>query len=87
MKGKSHKYVCDVVISVKYKKNITANYNSFEKMNPIKGLQSPCQKCMDQFFDPYFDILMNSASLMRSHREVYQNFIFDLEDIWKVKFV
>ena len=38
---------------------ITANYNSVEKMNPIKGLQSPCQKCMDEFFDPYFDILMN----------------------------
>ena len=38
---------------------ITANYNSVEKMNPIKGLQSPCQKCMDEFLDPYFDILMN----------------------------
>ena len=23
---------------VKYKKKITVNYNSFEKMNPIKGL-------------------------------------------------
>ena len=37
MKGKSHKYVCDVVIRCKIQENITANYNSFEKMNPIKG--------------------------------------------------
>ena len=39
------------------KKKITANYNSFEKMNPIKGLQSFCQKCMDKFLDPYFDFV------------------------------
>ena len=41
---------------------ITGNYNSFEKMYPIKGLQSLCQKCMDKFFDPFFDVLMNWAS-------------------------
>ena len=41
------------------KKKTTANYNSFEKINPIKGLYSPCAKFMDMFFDPYFDILMN----------------------------
>ena len=41
-----------------YRKKITATYNSFEKMYPIKGLQSPCQKCMDKFSDPYY-ILMN----------------------------
>ena len=41
------------------KKKTTANYNSFEKINPIKSLQSPCAKGMDKFFDPYFDILMN----------------------------
>ena len=47
---------------VKYRKHFSADYNSFEKMNPIKGLLSSCQKCMDKFFDPYFDILMNWAS-------------------------
>ena len=43
---------------------ITANFNSFEKTNPIIGLWSswPCQKCMDNFFDTYFDILMNWAA-------------------------
>ena len=41
------------------KKKTTANYNSFEKINPIKSLYSPCAKFMDMFFDPYFDILMN----------------------------
>ena len=45
------------------------------------------QKCMDKFVDPNFDILMNWASRMRSHRKVYQNFIFNFEDIWKRKFV
>ena len=36
--------------------------NFFEKMNPIKGPESPCKKCMDRFFDPYYDILMTWAS-------------------------
>ena len=45
--------------------------------------QSPYQKCMDQFFDPYFDILMTSASRMRRDRKVYQNFIFNFEDTGK----
>ena len=88
MKSKTRKYVCDVDhMGQNTEKKITANYNSFEKMNPIKGLQSPCQKCMDQFFYPYFDILMTSASRMSGHRKVYQNFIFNFEDIWKRKFV
>ena len=44
---------------------------------------------MDKFFDPYFDILMNWAKRMRNHRKVYQNFVFnieDIEDIWKREF-
>ena len=45
------------------------------------------QKCMDKFVHPYFEILMNWASRMRSYRKVFQNFIFNLEDIWKRKFV
>ena len=66
---------------VKYRKKITGNYNSFEKMNPIKGLQSiPCQK-LDQFFYPYFDILMTSASRMRSHRKVYLYFIIIYQNL------
>ena len=32
------------------------------------------------FFDPYFDILMNSARHIRSPRKVYQHFIFSIED-------
>ena len=53
-----------VMLSIwcKIPKKVTVNYNFFEKMNSIKGLQSPCQKCMDKLFDPYFDILMNGAS-------------------------
>ena len=47
---------------VKYGKKDTANYNPFEKINLIKGLWSPCQKCMDKFFDPYFKILRNWAN-------------------------
>ena len=35
--------------------------------------------CLQSLLDPYFDEL-------RSHRKVYQNFIFNLEDIWKGKF-
>ena len=42
---------------------------------------------MDKFVDSNFDILMNWASRMRSHRKFYQNFIFNFEDIWKRKFV
>ena len=38
MKGEGHKYVCDVVIRCKTQEKITANYNSFDKINPIKGL-------------------------------------------------
>ena len=60
MKSESRIYVRDVNQMVQYtEKKITANYDSFEKMNPIKGLQSFCQKCMDKFLDPYFDILLN----------------------------
>ena len=33
-----HKYVCDIVITCKIPEKITANYNSFEEMNAIKGL-------------------------------------------------
>ena len=33
-----HKYVCDIVITSKIPEKITANYNSFEEMNAIKGL-------------------------------------------------
>ena len=43
----------------KIEKKTTANYHSVEKMNRIKGLYPPCQKCMDKPFDLYFDILMN----------------------------
>ena len=43
----------------KDRKKITANYYSFGKMYPIKGLYSPCQKCIDKFFDPISDISMN----------------------------
>ena len=46
----------------KIQKKTSANYNFFEKINPIKGLYSPSAKCMDKFFDPCFDISMNSAS-------------------------
>ena len=59
MKGESRKYVHNVDHFGKIQKKSTANYNSFEKMNPIKGLQSSCRKCIDKFCDPYFDILMN----------------------------
>ena len=38
MKGKSHKYLCDVVIRFKIQVKIAANYNLSEKMNPINGL-------------------------------------------------
>ena len=31
-------------------------------MNPIRGLESPCQKYMDKFFGTYFDIFMNWTS-------------------------
>ena len=31
------------------------------------------------FFDPYFDILMNLAGSMRSHRKVYQFFFLILK--------
>ena len=62
MKGESCKYVRDIDHMVQNTEKITGNYNSFEKMNPIKSLQSPCQNCIDKFFDSYFDILMNSAS-------------------------
>ena len=40
---------------------------------------------MNKFFDPYFDVLMNLV-ILRRHRKVYQNFIFNFEDIWKRKF-
>ena len=57
MKSESRKFVHDIDhIWCKIQEKITANNNSFEKMNPIKGLQSPYQKCMDNFFVPYFDI-------------------------------
>ena len=65
MKSESCKYVRDVFIWCKIQEKITANYNSFGKMMypiyPIKGhrLLSPCQKCMDKFFDPFSDILVN----------------------------
>ena len=48
-----------LIIWAKIQNKTTANYNSFEKMSPIKGLQSSCQKFMDKFFELYFDILMN----------------------------
>ena len=44
---------------VKYREKITANYNSLDKIYPIKGLYSTCQKGMDKFLDPCFDILIN----------------------------
>ena len=63
MKRESRKYFHDVDdMGQNTEKKISSNYISFEKMNPIKGLQSPCQTCMGKFFDPYFDILMNGAS-------------------------
>ena len=88
-KDKSHKYVRDVDhmgYSTEFFFLFFENYNSFEKMNPIKDIWSPCQKCMNKFFDPYFDVLMNLV-ILRRHRKVYQNFIFNFEDIWKRKFV
>ena len=48
-----------LIVWCELQETITADYNSFEKMNLVKGLQSHCQKCMDKFFDTYFDILMN----------------------------
>ena len=58
IKGKSRKYVCADHL-VKKTKKITVNYHFSKKMNSIKGIQSPCQKCMDKLFDPYFYTLMN----------------------------
>ena len=37
MNGVTNMFVM-LSLGVKYGKKITANYNSFEKMNPIKGL-------------------------------------------------
>ena len=37
MNGVTNMFVM-LSLGVKYRKKITANYNSFEKMNPIKGL-------------------------------------------------
>ena len=55
MKGENRKYIRDVDHVGYNTKKITADYNSFEKVNPIKGLlYSPCQKCMDKFSCPYF---------------------------------
>ena len=51
-------------------------------MNPI------CQICMDKFFGPYYEIFWwTDLAILTSHRNVYQNFIFNFEDIWKRKFV
>ena len=39
MKAESRKYVRNVDhLGVKYRNKITASYNYFQKMNPIKGL-------------------------------------------------
>ena len=75
-----------LIIWCKIQKKITANYNSFDKMNPIKGLQLPCQKCMDKFFDPYFDILMNCAAYFEKPQKGLPKFyllnIFGKENLY-----
>ena len=38
---------------------------------------------MDKFSDPYFDILMNSASHFEEPQKSLPNFIFNFEDNWK----
>ena len=59
MKEESTNMFAMLIIWCKIQKKITANYKLFVKMNLVKGLESSYQKCMDKFFDPYFDILMN----------------------------
>ena len=54
-------------------------------MNPIKVYNHPVENIWISFFNSYFHILMILASRMRSYRKVYQNFIFNFEDIWKKK--
>ena len=53
MKDKS-KYFRDVDHMIQIPRKITANHNFIEKTNSIKG-----QKCIDKFFDSYFDILIH----------------------------
>ena len=74
MKGENHNMFAMLIVWGKIQKKITSNYNSFEKMNPIKGLQSPCQKCMGKFFDRYFNILMNWASHFEKQQKTLPKF-------------
>ena len=86
MKGGSRKYVGDVDYMVQnIEKKITANYNFFEKVNQLKS--HPIKNVRISSLTFIFIFWWIELAILRSHRKLYQNFIFNFEDIWKRKFV
>ena len=86
MQGESRKY-CSWCWSygANYRKKITANYNSFEKMNPLKG--HPVKNVQIRSLTLVLIFWWIEVAILRSHRKVCRNFIFNFEDIWKRRFV
>ena len=76
-----------LIIWGKVYKKITSIYNSFEKMNPIKGLSHPVKKVWISSLTLTLIFWWIELAILRSDGKVYQSFIFNFGDIWKRKLV
>ena len=72
---------------VKYRKTCFANYNSLRKSIQLRVYSHPVKNVWISSLTLILIFLWIELVILGSHRNVYQNFVFNSGDIWKIKFV
>ena len=88
MKGESRKYIHDVDHMVyNSEKNLLQITISLRKWIQLKVYSHPVKNVWISSLTLIMIFWWIELAILRSHRKIYQNFIFNSEDIWKRKFV